>query len=276
MSQSAISVHTFIMDAFLKSGASVAEIDNMKKWLLKQKQTQMWESTHATADAVYALLSSGSNWLYTSSETEISVGNILVKPENRELDTGYIKESWSSSEISSDMGNVTIAHKGNSPAWGALYLQYFEDIDKIEKRSGSLNIEKNMFKEEVTPKGKQLITITEERPIRVGDKVVIRLTVKSDRDMEFIHIKDSRAAAFEPVDHMSGLKWQNGVMYYQTSKDASTNLYFENLPKGTYVFEYSVYITRQGSYSTGIATIQSMYAPEFSSHTKGGKIKVLD
>lgn len=276
MSQSAISVHTFIMDAFLKSGASVAEIDNMKKWLLKQKQTQMWESTHATVDAVYALLSSGSNWLDTSSETEISVGNILVKPENRELATGYIKESWSSSEISSDMGNVTISHKGKSPAWGALYLQYFEDIDKIEKRSGSLNIEKNMFKEEVTPKGKQLITITEERPIRVGDKVVIRLTVKSDRDMEFIHIKDSRAAAFEPVDHMSGLKWQNGVMYYQTSKDASTNLYFENLPKGTYVFEYSVYITRQGSYSTGIATIQSMYAPEFSSHTKGGKIKVLD
>ena len=276
MSQSAISVHTFIMNAFMVSGASNDEIDNMKKWLLKQKQTQQWETTHATADAVYALLSKGSDWFSAESETKITLGNNLVEPESSEIGTGYFKESWSRTEISPDMGNVTVTQKSNSPSWGALYLQYFEDMDKIKKSDSSLDIEKIMFVEESTPEGQRLISITEESPLKVGDKVVVRITVRSDRDMEFVHIKDLRASSFEPVDQISGLKWQNGLIYYQTSVDASTNFYFDILPKGTYVLEYSVFITRQGSYSSGIATIQSMYAPEFISHTEGSRIEIID
>ena len=274
MSQSAVSVHTFIMDAFRSAGAKADEMDQMKGWLLKQKQTQMWETTHATADAVYALLSTGSDWFTTEGKTTITVGKIKVKPESQELGSGYFKESWSRKEIKPEMGKVRVSHQGNTPAWGALYWQYFEEMDKIKKTDGSLDIEKQLFVEQTTASGKQLVRITEDNPLKVGDKVVIRLTVRSDRDLEFVHLKDMRAASFEPVNQLSGMGWQNGIPYYQTSKDASTSFYFDNLPKGTYLFEYEVYVNRPGSYSNGVTTIQSMYAPEFTSHTAGMRIIV--
>lgn len=276
MSQSAISVHTFIMDAFRAGGAKDPEMDEMKRWLLKQKQTQLWETTHATADAIYALLNSGSDWFTTAGETAVTLGKLRVQPESKELGSGYFKESWSRTEIKPEMGKVSVSHKGDSPAWGALYWQYFEDMDRIEKTDASLDIEKQLFVEQITPSGTQLVRITEESPLKVGDKVVVRLTVRSDRDMEFVHLKDMRAAAFEPVNQISAMGWQNGVPYYQTSKDASTGFYFDNLPRGTYLFEYAVYVNRPGSYSNGITTIQSMYAPEFTSHTGGMRIFVKE
>lgn len=276
MSQSAVSVHTFIMEAFRVAGAKDVEMDNMKRWLLKQKQTQLWESTHATMDAVYALLSTGSDWFASDGETAISVGDQLIEPESKELGTGYFKQSWSKAEIKPAMGNVAIAQKGNTPAWGALYWQYFEDLDKIEGTSASLDVKKELYREQTSESGKQLAQITETSTLSVGDKVVVRLTVRADRDLEFVHLKDMRAAAFEPVDQLSGVNWQNRVIYYQTSKDVSTNYYFDVLPRGTYVFEYEVFVNRSGSYSNGITTIQSMYAPEFTSHTLGIRINVKE
>ena len=274
MSQSAVSVHTFIMEAFRMAGAKNQEMDNMKRWLLKQKQTQLWESTHATMDAVYALFSTGTDWFASDGETAIAVGDEFIKPENRELGTGYFKQSWSKTEIKPVMGNVAIEQKGNTPAWGALYWQYFEDLDKIEDTSASLDVKKELYKEQIGESGKQLAQITERSPLKVGDKVVVRLTVRTDRDMEFVYLKDMRAATFEPVNQLSGVNWQDGVLYYETSKDASTNYYFDLLPRGTYVLEYEVYVNRAGSYSNGITTIQSMYAPEFTSHTQGIRINV--
>ncbi len=274
MSQSAITVHTFIMEAFRAGGARTGEMDQMKRWLLKQKQTQLWESTHATADAVYALLSTGSDWLQGQGATRITVGDRLVESEERELGTGYIKESWSEAAILPEMGKVTVTHRGETPAWGALYRQYYEDLDKIRKTDASLDIEKQLFVEQTDASGTRLMRITDENPLSVGDKVVVRLTVRSDRDLEFVQLKDMRATAFEPVNQLSGIDWQNGLLYYHTSKDASTNFYFDLLPRGTYIFEYAVYVNRSGSYSNGITTIQCMYAPEFTSHTAGIRIIV--
>jgi hypothetical protein len=276
MSQSAVSVHTFIMDAFRAGGSREGETDNMKRWLLKQKQTQMWESTHATADAVYALLSMGGDWFSTRGETVITVGERLVEPKEREQGTGYIKESWSRNEIVPEMGRVTVTHRGIAPAWGALYRQYYEELDKISKNDASLDIEKQLFVEQTDASGTKLMRVTGENPIRVGDKVVMRLTVRTDRDLEFVHLKDMRAVAFEPVDQLSGIRRQSGILYYQTSKDASTNFYFDLLPRGTYIFEYAVYVTRGGSYANGVTTIQCMYAPEFTSHTAGIRIIVKE
>ncbi len=274
MSQSAVSVHTFIMEAFRMAGAKDNEMDNMKRWLLKQKQTQLWESTHATMDAVYALLSTGSDWFAGDGETVIKIDDEVIEPESKELGTGYFKQSWSKIEIKPEMGNVEVSQKGNTPAWGALYWQYFEDLDKIEGTSASLDVKKELFRAQTGESGKQLVQITEASPLTVGDKVVVRLTVRTDRDLEFVHLKDMRAAAFEPVNQLSGVNWQNRVIYYQTSKDASTNYYFDVLPRGTYVFEYEVFVNRTGSYSNGITTIQCMYAPEFTSHTRGIRINV--
>jgi len=276
MSQSALSVHTFIMEAFLAGGATTAETDNMKRWLLKQKQTQQWESTHATMDAVYALLSNGSDWFATEGRSTVKLGGVTVEPDSREEGTGFFKESWMRNEITPDMGRVVVSHQGNAPAWGALYWQYFEEMDKITRTDASLDIEKQLFVEQPGKTGAELVRITGDRPLKVGDKVIVRLTVRNDRDLAFVHLKDMRAAAFEPADQVSGLRWQNGAPYYQTSKDASTNFYFDRLPRGTRVFEYAVFVNRAGSYSNGITTIRCLYAPEFTSHTAGMRIIVKE
>lgn len=274
MSQSAISVHTFIMDAFRLGGSKTGELDNMKRWLLKQKQTQQWESTHATTDAVYALLSSGSDWLSTEEETTINLGDQRVEPEQREAGSGYFKKTWDQAEIVPEMGKVTVTHQGSAPAWGALYWQYYEDMDKIGKTDAALDIEKQLFVEKTDASGPRLMRITEDNPLTVGDKVVVRLTVRTDRDLEFVHLKDMRAASLEPVEHISGIGWQNGIRYYQMSKDASTHFYFDVLPRGTYLFEYVVFVNRAGTYSNGITSIRCLYAPEFTSHTGGIRIIV--
>jgi uncharacterized protein YfaS (alpha-2-macroglobulin family) len=251
-------------------------MDNMKRWLLKQKQTSIWESTHATADAVFALLSTGSNWFSSEKKTIIKIGGEVIEPESKEQGTGYFKKSWSGSEIKPDMGKVQVVHQGNAPAWGAMYWQYFEDIDKIAKSDASLDVEKALFIEQTGVSGKELVPVTENHSLKVGDKVIIRLTVRTDRDIEFVHLKDLRAACFEPIEQISDTRWQGRTLYYQTSKDASTHFYFDHLPRGTYVFEYGVYVTGAGSYSNGIATIQCLYAPEFTSHTAGIRINVKE
>ncbi|MFV0467399.1 MAG: alpha-2-macroglobulin family protein [Dysgonomonas sp.] len=274
MSQSAVTVHSFIMDAFETTKASDAEMDKMKQWLLKQKQTQAWESTHATIDAISALLSTGSNWFADSGQSAIKIGNQEIKPQNKTLGTNYFKESWTGVEIKKDMGKVNIQKSDNGPAWGTLYWQYFEDLDKITLQKGELNVDKKLFVVKNSDKGETLVQITENAPIRIGDKVVVLLTVKTDRDMDFVHLKDMRASCFEPIETLSGIKWQNNTYYYQSTKDASTNFFFDFLAKGTYVFEYTVFANRSGEYSNGITSIQCMYAPEFTAHTNGIKVTV--
>jgi len=274
MSQSAVAVHTFLMQAFKETNAPQSEMDQLKQWLLKQKQTQVWESTHATIDAIYALLSTGSDWLASSGDSKITIGKQTVEPQNKELGTGYIKEAWTTSQISKDMGKVQIQKPDNGPAWGALYWQYYKDLDKITSQKGELSVDKKLFVEKSTAQGKSLVEVTESNLLKVGDKVTVRLTVRADRDMEFVQLKDMRASCFEPVETISGLRWQNASYYYQSTKDASTNFYFDNLRKGAYVFEYSVYVNRVGEYSNGITSIQCMYAPEFVSHTSRIKVEV--
>jgi hypothetical protein len=274
LSQSAVVVHTFLMNAFKECGTTPEEMDNLKLWLLKQKQTQQWESTHGTLSAIYALLSNGSDWLASNGEVDIRLGNVKVDTSDKELGTGYTKQAWEKSAVRPDMGKVTVTKKDNGPAYGALYWQYFENLDKIEGQSNKeLNVTKMLFKEVSSEKGKVLQPITESSVLKVGDKVVVRLVVRADRDMEFVQLKDMRAACFEPIDQISGVQWNGGTIYYRTTRDASTNFYFDHLAKGTYTFEYGVYVARSGEYKNGITSIQCLYAPEFVSHTEGIGVK---
>ena len=274
MFQSATCIHTFVMEAFQEIGTDSKEMDDMKLWLLRQKQTQVWESVPATVSSVYILLKTGSNWLDSAGNTRILLGETRVNPSRAEAGTGYFKQVFSAKEITSDMSEVTILKKDSGPAWGALYWQYFENLDKISQSKGVLNVSKELFIENVSSAGKKLIPISSTNPLKVGDKVIVRLTIRSDRDMEYVMLKDMRAGCFEPVEQLSGTRWAQGLVYYQTTKDASTNFYMQSLPKGTYVFEYPLYVTSTGDYSNGITTIQCMYAPEFVSHTSGGRVTV--
>ncbi|MDR0232632.1 MAG: hypothetical protein LBI82_11015 [Dysgonamonadaceae bacterium] len=274
MFQSATATHTFIMEAFNEVGATPQEMDDMKLWLLKQKQTQLWESTPTTVNAVYILLKTGNNWLENEGKVDIQLGNISIDMRNAEAGTGYIRRVFGALEITPDMSKVTITKKDEGPAYGALFWQYFEDLDKITQAKTGLNVEKGLFVEKVTSAGRTLGPVSADNPFKVGDRAIVRLTVRSDRDMEFVMLRDMRGSCFEPVEQISGTRWRERVVYYQSTRDASMNFFFHNLPRGTYVFEYPLFVTRTGEYSNGITTIQSMYAPEFVSHTAGERVVV--
>jgi uncharacterized protein YfaS (alpha-2-macroglobulin family) len=272
--QSATCVHTFMMQAFHETGSKPEEMDELKLWLLRQKQTQKWESIPATVSAVNILLQTGSNWLDSDGKVSIQIGNQTIDTEKGEAGTGYIKTVFDAKEITPDMNRITVTKAGAGPGWGAVYGQYFEDLDKIKAAKTGLNVEKSLFIERVTSTGKTLLPVTDNQPVKVGDKVIVRLVVRADRDYEYVLLKDLRASCFEPAESLSGIRWAQQAIYYHTIRDASMNFYFYNLPKGTYVFEYPLYANASGDYSNGNATIQCLYAPEFVSHTSGGRIKI--
>jgi uncharacterized protein YfaS (alpha-2-macroglobulin family) len=133
---------------------------------------------------------------------------------------------------------------------------------------------KKLFREVNTPTGPVIEPITENSIVNVGDKIVVRVELRSDRDMEYIHLKDMRASAFEPVNVLSGYRYQGGLGYYESTRDASTNFFIYYLPKGTYVFEYKLVATQKGDFSNGITSVQCMYAPEYSAHSEGVRVRI--
>ena len=249
----------------------------MQLWLLKQKQTQHWGTTKSTTEAVYALLLNKT--LVAEDKTvAVTVGNVRLPDENTQTEagTGYFKTAWVGEEITADKAQVRIEKGTEGPAWGGLYWQYFENLDKIARSDDkNLVIEKAIFKVENTDKGEVLKAIAENQPLQKGDKVRVRLVITADRDMEFVHLKDMRAAAFEPVNVFSQYKYQDGLWYYESTKDAATHFFIDWLPKGKYVFEYTLFATQSGNFSNGITEIECMYAPEFRSHSGGVRINVI-
>ncbi|MGG9971330.1 alpha-2-macroglobulin family protein [Ferruginibacter sp. SUN002] len=282
-----IESQAMMIEAFTDIDKNTATVDDLKTWLLKQKQTQNWKTTKATAEACYALLLGGSNWLVEERETVIKLGttNINSDEDPTESGTGYFKKRIEGDKVKPEMGNIEVTiqnppvdtfPKGHvyGPSWGSVYWQYFEDLDKITSAETPLKLVKKLFVEKNTDRGPQLIAVNDGDKLKVGDKIKVRIELKVDRDMEYIHMKDMRAACMEPVNVLSEYKWQGGLGYYESTKDASTNFFFNYLNRGTYVFEYPMFVTHAGNFSNGITTIQCMYAPEFTSHSEGVRVTV--
>ena len=278
--QAPIETQALLIEAFSEINPDdITTIDNLKIWLLKNKQTRQWKTTKATTEAVYALLLQGSDWLSVTDAVEVLVGGQKIEPsklENVKVEagTGYYKTAWNGSEVQPKMAEVQISKKGDGIAWGALYWQYFEDLDKITSAETPLKLKKKLFLKKNTDTGEEISEIKTDTNLKVGDLVRVRIELRADRSMEFVHMKDMRAAGFEPINVISRYKWQDGLGYYEATKDASTNFFFDYLPKGVYVFEYDLRVNNAGNFSNGITTIQSMYAPEFSSHSEGVRVKV--
>ena len=252
------------MEAIQRITKDTKAIDEMKRWLLKQKQTQTWETPIATADAVYALMATGaSDLLANTGGVEITLGKEVIRTPADDA-IGYIKKT-----VSGDVMNikkVRVDKEGAGMGWGAVYAQYLESMDQIGEQGNGLSVSRQLYKGDEA--------LNESAPLKVGDKITVRLTVKADRDMDFVQIKDDRAACMEPLQAVSGFRWSNGLGYYQATKDASTQFFIDQMRKGTYVIEYQVYVNRTGEYQTGIATVQSAYAPEFGGHTGGYRVMV--
>ena len=277
--QAPIETQSLLIEAFSEIENDVTTIDNLKIWLLKNKQTNRWATTKATTEAVYALLLQGSDWISVSDMVDVKLGDKVINPAKLddvkvEAGTGYFKTSWSGSEISNDMATVEVQKKGNGIAWGGLYWQYFEDLDKITGAETPLKLKKTLFLKENTSTGKKIKPITADTDLEVGDLITVRIELRSDREMDFVHMKDLRASGLEPTNVFSRYKWQDGLGYYESTKDAATHFFFDHLPKGVFVFEYDLRVNNSGDFSNGITTIQSMYAPEFTSHSEGVRVKV--
>ncbi len=277
--QAPVETQSLLIEAFDEVGNDQKAVDDMKVWLLKQKQTQDWKTTKATAEACYALLLKGTDWLTDASFVEISVGGKRIDPAEMpdvkaEAGTGYFKTSWSGSEIKPEMATVKVENKNNGVAWGALYWQYFEQLDKITPHQTPLNLKKELFLEKPSATGSVITPVTTQTILNPGDRIKVRIELRVDRDMEYVMMKDMRAAGFEPEQVLSQYKWQDGLGYYETTRDASVNFFFSYLQKGIYVFEYPLRVSHNGDFSNGITEIQSMYAPEFGAHSEGIRVKV--
>ena len=273
-----IETQALLIEAFDEVAKDNKSVEDMRVWLLKQKQTQDWKTTKATTEACYALLLKGTDWLATSSKVNITVGDIKIEPGSMpdlkvEAGTGYFKTSWSGSEIKPEMGKVTVTKNDEGVSWGALYWQYFEQLDKITPHETPLKLNKKLFIEKASGTGPVIIPVTEKTKLKTGDKIIVRIELRVDRTMEYVHMKDMRAAGFEPINVISKYKFQGGLGYYESTRDAATNFFLSYLPKGTYVFEYPVRVSHEGDFSNGISTIQCMYAPEFTSHSEGIRVK---
>lgn len=271
---SPVSVHCRLMDAFEEISPDKQEIAAMKQWLLMQKQTQRWESVPATVNAIYTLLSTGSDWLADNGNCIVTWGNRRFETAAGEAGMGYIQEIVRGNEITPALQTVTVQKTGDGPAWGAIYQQYFEKADRIKAAGGELNVEKKLFVNVTGTRGPELHPVTTATPLKTGDKVTVRLIINAAREMDFVQLKDMRAGCFEPVNQVSGNRMQNGLVFYEAPEDVSQNFFFNRLPQGMYVMEYSVYVVRPGEYSGGISTIQCLYAPEFVAHTEGDRLTV--
>jgi len=250
-------------------------IEDMKIWLITQKEVNSWGSSRGTSEVIFTILNSGKSWTAPESDKATIIwGGKELKPETQA--TGYVKSTVKTDVLDKSLATVTVTKPGAGIVQGGLFWQYYEDLDKIKSSENYISITKELYKKIKTVNGEELQKISPETPLKVGDKVTVRMILNTDRAMEFIHIKDMRAAGFEPLNVISGYQWKSSLGYYQSTKDASTNFYIEQMSKGKYVFEYDYVANASGKFSNGITTIQNYYAPQMNAHTKGTDVIISE
>ena len=275
-----VETQALMVEVFSEVAQDQKAVEELRIWLLKNKQTNRWESTKATAEAVYALLlgtgqPTAANWLNNTKTVQVSLGGQTLKPNEVEAGTGYFKQAWEGPKVQKSWSDIKVENPNSNIVWGAAYWQYFEDLDKIKNfQKTPLTIVKQLYKEVNSPTGPVLTALAEGAKLKPGDRLKVRIEIRVDRAMEYVHLKDMRAAGFEPTNVLSQYKWQDGLGYYESTKDLATHFFIDYLPKGTFVFEYPLVVSLRGDMSNGVTTIQCMYAPEFTSHSLGIRVRV--
>ncbi|MBR5550642.1 MAG: hypothetical protein IKV83_01820 [Muribaculaceae bacterium] len=256
-----ILAHANIIDAFHQINPSNPKIDLMRQWLIINKEANDWGNSFATSYVIYTLLNTGNQWATPTSGCEIKLGNKTVTPTHFEKVTGYLRTDIS--HLNPSDQKLTIATHSDNPSWGAIYRQFNASMSHINAVAGNdISIEKMMLKKV----GESWLPCNS---FAIGDKVRIQLTIKASRQLEYITITDERAACFEPVEQLPRPIYSEGICFYRENRDEATNIFVTNLPKGTYLLTYDMYVNNAGEYSSGIATIQSQYAPQITAHSAG-------
>lgn len=269
-----VSENTIIMEAFKEINPDKNLLNEMKMWLLCNKRTNMWENAQTTVDAIYALVFDETTRLQDNKTTSIEDNTgLLVEIKNDNNSSDFMNQYFWNSEEMKDFKDIKVNNETDNLIWGGLFRQYFVSLDEVRKHETPLKVERNIYVERVNEEGTYLVPI-ENNDIKVGDKIVVNLNIESSQDMEFVFLKDMRAACLEPVEQMSRYRYQDGMLYYQSNSDTFMGFYFDRLPKGRHQVSYSMFVTKEGDFSNGYALIQCMYAPEFSGYSEGNRIKV--
>lgn len=268
-----ISEQAMIMEAFREIAPDKEMLDEMMIWLLNNKRANMWENARSSVDAIYAILADGNQPSAISNQS-----SVMIKVHGSELELKgsediFVQRYWDSNEME-NIDNLMIENNSDNMVWGGLFRQYFVSVDEVRKHETPLKVDRELFVERINENGAYLVPV-EETNIKVGDKVVVNLTFEALQDMEFVFLKDLRAACLEPAEQMSAYKYSDGMFYYQSNSDTFMGFYFDNVTKGKHKVSYSMYVTKEGNYSNGYALIQCMYAPEFSGYSEGMRIRVF-
>jgi hypothetical protein len=273
-------IQSILIEAFSEYNKDLPFVEGMKTWLLQQKRVQQWSNNKATAKACYVLLQQGNKWHEQENVIRVSLGDTLISSENelKQSGTGYFKKTYPGEIIESSWGKVNINANSktgiSTPVWGSLYWQYTDKIENIQAGSSTLSVSRLFFRENIQDNKTVLLELDDTTTINPGDKIIVRWVIKNDRLLEYVGMKDLRAACLEPVDKTSGYRWKDGIGYYESIRDAGSELFFDQLPAGTFILESAFYVTHRGNFSSGYTSVQCLYAPEISAQSDGGKIKV--
>jgi hypothetical protein len=273
-----IETHALMIEAFDEVARDSQAVEELRVWLLKQKQTTDWKTTKATADAVYSLLLRGRDLLSDRTLVKLKVGGQDITPAPAgagrqprtpsavEPGTGFYEVRFAANDIKPRLGRIEVTKPTPGVAWGSAHWQYLEDMSKVTPHTDTpLKLAKSLHRKVNTDRGPVLQPVN--GPLSPGDELVVRVELRTDRDMEYIHLKDQRGSGTEPVSVLSQYKYQDALGYYESTRDTASHFFIDYLPRGTYVFEYSTRVQLRGAYQTGVAEIQCMYAPEFNSHS---------
>ena len=229
-------------------------VDEMRIWLLQQKRAQMWDTPVNSVDAIYAFLEGNANVLETGVQSNIRIDGQRVDLSEATAGLGYVKEA-----VKMDgQRKLEVDKTSEGTSWGALYAQFMQPVADVENLTAGLSVKRELL----APAGK----------LHVGDKVVVRITIKAERDLDFVEVIDRRAACLEPVKQLSGYHYG----YYIAPKDYTTAYYFNKMFKGTHVIETEYYVDRKGTYTSGSCKVQCAYAPEFSATGKALRMEVVE
>lgn len=257
------------LKALNKANPDDPMIDDVRHWLLLAKETQCWGSATKACDAINALLTTGKNWTATVRKApQIKVGNVKIDTDAATPYFGYIRRSI---DMKRNDGSISIRRDKGCPALGAVYCQYNAPADSVKSHANAdIRIEKQFY---------VYNSVNTLRPdatteFAVGDRIQVRLTIRSERDLDFVALTDNRGACFEPADQLSVYEWQDGTGSYRETRDSATNIFFSHISKGTYVITYDVYANNAGTYTSGIASLQCQYAPALTSHSAGATLTV--
>lgn len=269
-----VETQAMMIDAFTELGADEREIAELKQYLLSLKRSTDWGTTKATVDACEALLRGGDGITAERGTTRVTVGGRSVDMGAGEAGTGYVQQRWSGPEVTPAMAQLEVVTDRTGPQWGALHWQYLQAVDAVTASEGPFTVRKQVFVQEATPEGRRLMPLDSGRIVKPGDRLTVRLEVRTDRWLDHVHIKDLRPSGCEPMDVLSGMTWQGGLAAYRSVRDVATNYFVDRLAPGTHVLEYELRVSHAGEFSAGVCTVQSMYAPEFGGRSAGMRMRV--